>query len=361
MIQSEYNRASKINDLRECKRMLFQGVGKGHVLDSFETKFNLNSGEVLVRITLATVCGSDLHTYDGRRSSFLPSVLGHEAVGVVEAVGDKVDTTLIGKRVTWTLTDTCGCCKPCTDCVVPQKCENLFKYGHAALEDGSGLNGCFSSHIILREGTHIVVLPDEVPDEYAVPANCALATMVAVIESVSSKTKNVLIQGAGLLGLYGAALLKHRGVENVCVTDIVKERLDQVEKFGARAVHASELEKLPANSFDVVIEVAGVSQIISEGVKLLRPGGMYLWAGMVHDQTPLDILGVDVVKGCITIIGVHNYAAKHLEESVEFLKETHQIFPWGELVSAPLPLENLDDAFALTKERKWHRVSVAVS
>ncbi len=341
-----------------CERMLFEGVNKGHRLDQFENDIELHPGEYLVRITLATICGSDLHTYEGRRTSFLPSVLGHEAVGIVEAVGEGLDENLVGKRVTWTITDTCGSCEYCTYWNLPQKCENVFKYGHSALEDGSGLNGCFSSHILLRAGTHIVVLPDEVPDDVMAPANCALATMVAVIEAVPADTKNVFIQGAGLLGVYGVALLKHKGVENVWVTDVAQQRLEVVEKFGAKVIHSSELARLRTKQFDVVIEVAGVSSIISDGMRLLRLGGIYLWAGMVHDQTPLDILGVDVVKGCVTIIGIHNYAAKHLEEAVAFLGETKDRFPWAELVSDPMALRALDDAFTMTKQRKWHRVSV---
>lgn len=340
------------------QRMLFHGAGKGHSSDPLDQNVVLQKGDVLVRITLATICGSDLHTYSGRRSSYLPSVLGHEAVGVVEAVGNGADKSLIGKRVTWTLTDTCGCCKPCTDWSIPQKCESLFKYGHAPLESGSGLNGCFASHIMLRKGTHIVELPDALPDSFVAPANCALATMVAVIEPIPATTKKVLIQGAGLLGVYGTALLKHRGVEEIWVTDIVQDRLDLVAEFGAKIIHSKDLGSLDQKNFDVVIEVAGVSQVIADGVKLLRPGGIYIWAGMVHDQTPLDILGVDIVKGCITVIGMHNYAAKHLNQSVSFLTETAEMFPWGKLISEPMPLSELDAAFALTLERKWHRVSV---
>lgn len=328
------------------------------------SNISLHGGDVLVRLTMATICGSDLHTTESRRDCVVPAVLGHEGVGIVEAVGEGGDESLIGKRVTWTLTDTCGCCKPCTDWNIPQKCDSLFKYGHSSVEEGSGFNGCFSSHIILRKGTHLVEIPESMPDSHAVPANCALATMVAVLEPLLKaevRPEKIMIQGAGLLGIYGSALLKHHGFKEVWVTDIVRERLELAEEFGANIINSKELEQLDSHSFDAVIEVAGVSQIISEGVKLLRPGGMYIWAGMVHDQTPLGILGVDIVKGCITVIGLHNYRSEHLDDGIKFLSETAETFPWDKLVSPPMDLNDLDDAFKLTQDRKWHRVSLTAS
>lgn len=353
---------SKAPSQLTTQRMLFQGAGKEHVCLCDQTDIRLGKGEILVRLSIATICGSDLHTYEGRRSSSsTPSVLGHEGVGIVEEVGEGADKSLIGKRVTWSLTDTCGCCKPCTEWKMPQKCDSLFKYGHSSIHDGSGFNGCFASHITLHKGTHIVALPDDMPDAHAVPANCALATMVAVIEPLleaNIRPNRILIQGAGLLGVYGAALLNYHGFDDVWLTDIVPERLALASEFGAKTIHSSELGSLDSGHFDAVIEVAGTSQIIAEGVRLLRPGGTYLWAGMVHDQTPLDILGVDIVRGCITVIGVHNYRAEHLDQSITFLSETSADFPWDKLVSPPMKLTELDAAFELTLQKKWHRVSL---
>lgn len=339
-------------------RMLFDGPGLPFRADRRIAHLSPGPGEALVRLTLATVCGSDLHTHAGRRSAHLPSVLGHEGVGVVLAVGAGRDAALVGRRVTWTLTDTCGCCRPCTEWRVPQKCDHLFKYGHASLEDGSGLNACFASHIMLRAGTHVVVLPDAVPDAFAAPANCALSTMVAVTEPVPAGAKRVLIQGAGLLGVYGAALLKRRGVGEVFITDAVPERLALAARFGAVPVPAGEAATIAARSCDAVLEVAGVPAVVREGLRVLRPGGVYVFAGMVHPESKLDLTGEEVIRGCFTIVGVHNYAARHLDRAVAFLAETVGEHPWAELVSPPLPLERLDEAFALTAARTWHRVSV---
>ena len=116
-------------------RMVFQGTGLPHRVDTLSSPVALRRGDLLVAVRLATICGSDLHTYAGRRSCPLPTVLGHEAVGTVVALGEGRDPALMGRRVTWTLADSCGKCVACAEWSLPQKCQTLFKYGHAALEE----------------------------------------------------------------------------------------------------------------------------------------------------------------------------------------------------------------------------------
>src|SRR5690348_10981215 len=96
---------------------------------------DLQEGEVLVRIDLASICGSDLHTITGKRRGPTPAVLGHEGVGRVIATGAARNNLKSGDRVTWTLTDSCGICPFCRDHRLPEKCKSLFKYGHAEMVD----------------------------------------------------------------------------------------------------------------------------------------------------------------------------------------------------------------------------------
>ena len=113
---------------------LFHGAGQPFEL--CERKIvTPNRDEVLVRVSLATICGSDLHTFTGRRAAPVPCVLGHEAVGriayptkVRDAYGEPLHE---GDRVTWSLMAACGACRYCNERDLPQKCERLFKYGHA--------------------------------------------------------------------------------------------------------------------------------------------------------------------------------------------------------------------------------------
>ncbi len=331
---------------------LFQGPGEAFRSAEVALPDELGPGEVLVEISLATICGSDLHTVDGRRSAPVPCVLGHEAVGrVVHSAREGLDT---GERVTWTLADSCGHCAPCTRWDLPQKCERLFKYGHAALADGSGLNGCYASHIVLRPGTFVLPVPGSLPDAVVAPANCALATIVNALESLPDPCDRVLVQGGGLLGVYACAWLRHLGVAEVHCTDLSPQRLELAAEFGGISLSPGS----EASGFDLVLEVAGSAAVVPEGVRALRPGGHYVWAGMVHPETRLELTGEAVLRKCLTLRGVHNYAPRHLATALGFLAEQHTQRPFEKLTSPPFPLERLDEAFALTRARQWPRVAV---
>jgi D-arabinose 1-dehydrogenase-like Zn-dependent alcohol dehydrogenase len=108
----------------------------------------------------------------------------------------------VGDRLTFSIADSCGICEFCYK-GLNQKCVKLFKvihprysliidervcstiqYGHAKLSDGSGYNGCYATHIILRRGTHVVKLPDSISDRCAAPINCSLATAMCAMEYV---------------------------------------------------------------------------------------------------------------------------------------------------------------------------------
>lgn len=339
---------------RRTQRMLFQGPHSPHSVDHATHAFQLGPGETLVEISMATICGSDLHTYQGRRDCPVPAVLGHEGLGKVVQVGDGQDRSLLGQRVTWTLTDSCGACAACSQWQLPQKCESLFKYGHAQASNSQDFSGCFASHMILKAGTAIFPVPEQVPDKIACPANCALATMVAVTESLSDDHQTILIQGAGLLGVYGAALLQTQA-KRVFITDPDPSRSALAEAFGATPF----TQQLPENSIDAVIEVAGTSAVISEGLRVLRPGGFYALAGLVHPDSVLDLTGEQLIRKCLTVRGFHNYASRHLASGLHFLESNRTVFPWETLVSDPLPLSALDQAFELAAARRWHRVAVS--
>lgn len=331
---------------------LFHGPGQPFSMSTAALPAELLLDEVLVQISMATICGSDLHTTEGRRSAPTPCVLGHEAVGHV--VRSARGSVAEGQRVTWTLADSCGHCAPCSQWHLPQKCERLFKYGHAALSDGSGLNGCYASHIVLRPGTQIMTVPDTLPDAIAAPANCALATIVNALETLPDPCHSALVQGGGLLGIYACAWLRHRGVREVFCTDLSPQRLALVAEFGGVPVPAGSA--LP--TVDLVLEVTGSSAVIPDGVKALRPGGHYVWAGMVHPKTQLDLTGEAVLRKCLTLRGVHNYAPRHLADSLDFLAQNHTRLPFEKLTSPPLPLEKLNEGLELTRTRQWQRVAI---
>lgn len=344
---------------------VFDGPGQPLRLEQWPLPEKLAAGEALVQLALATICGSDLHTIHGRRTEPTPAILGHEGVGrVVRSARQGLGP---GDRVTWTIADSCGRCPPCAEHGLPQKCRHLFKYGHASLQDGTGLNGCYASHILLRAGTHIVPLPDEMSDEVAVPANCALATVVNACARIPDGCQSAVVQGAGLLGLYACVLLRERGVADIYAVDIQPQRMDKIAAFGAVPIDGHpdrysqarrRIVDAHPHGVDAVIEVAGVASLVPEGVALLRVGGTYVFVGMVHPDTQLELTGEQVIRKCLTIAGVHNYAPWHLDEAVALLAATADRYPYAELVSPPLPLAALPEAVALAETQRWPRVAV---
>jgi putative phosphonate catabolism associated alcohol dehydrogenase len=344
----------------------------------FDPATDLGEGESLVRIDLATICGSDIHTIDGKRDEETPSVLGHEAVGTVIATRGQADLDE-GTRVTWTIADSCGHCAPCVEHDLPQKCEHLFKYGHAALSNGTGLNGCYASHVVLRAGTHVVVLPDEVPDAVAAPANCALATMVHAVDlwrchrasSPMQETGNdaslgaVLVQGGGLLGVYGCALLREAGARVVFCVEVDEARFPLIEQFGgtpidgrdAKSATAQILEQCP-DGVDAAFEVAGSKQLLSQGAEVLRIGGFYGWVGLVHPDSAIDMTAELVIRKCLTLRGIHNYRPFDLEHAIAFLARNVDRLPFTSLVSPPIALGSLSEAVELSRQRRFMRVAL---
>jgi D-arabinose 1-dehydrogenase-like Zn-dependent alcohol dehydrogenase len=125
--------------------------------------------------------------------------LGHEAcVEIIEHKRDPATFQLNrGDRATFSIADSCGECEFCTN-DLSQKCTKLFKYGHATMSNGTGFNGCYATHIIIRKGTEVIKMPDVISDELAATINCALATMVNCVDQVPKRVKKsakkVLIQ-----------------------------------------------------------------------------------------------------------------------------------------------------------------------
>lgn len=348
-----------------CAQVFF-GFGEPFELRRFEIP-ELGAAELLVRIDLAAICGSDLHTLAGTRTEPTPCVLGHEGVGTIVAVGPGAGIE-VGTRVTWTLADSCGRCQRCTRDHLPQKCDRLFKYGHASLADGNGLNGTFASHIVLRAGTTVVPIPDRVSDAMAVSANCALATMVAAWRAVRAsvaEVDSVVIQGAGLLGVYGCALALDAGVATVICTDVDPARLDIVEPLGATVIDGRDGDQVVARvrelvpvGVDVVIEAAGVAALLSQGVEILRPGGAYGLVGLVHPDSVMPITAEAIIRKCLSVRGVHNYAPVDLIEAVGFLERAGTRFGLEDLIAEPVDLEHLDEAVLCARQRSALRVTV---
>lgn len=325
----------------EARYARWDGVGRPFSIRTHRVPAGLGPGEILVGIDLATVCGSDLHTVSGRRPGPAPGVLGHEQVGTVIATGDGV-AVRPGQRVVWSVTASCGHCVRCLR-DMPQKCLALRKYGHEPLDEKRPLIGGFATHNVLMPGTTVVVVPDDVPDEVASPAACATATVAAVLAAAGDirAGARILVAGAGMLGLTAVAMVAQKGAYVIAV-DPNQARREQAIRFGAAEVSAGSV-KYP--DIDVAVELSGAPAAVRTALDSLTVGGTLVLAGSVSPGPAVDLDPERVVRGLLTIIGVHNYRPADLRAAVNFLAAHHRTYPFAGLVEGRHPLDRIDDAF----------------
>lgn len=359
-------------------------TGRAVVYDEPNTPFvmreypvrDVKTDEVLVRITMATICRSDIHSYHGLRPNPCPGILGHEIIGVIDQIGAAIDKDMrgsplaVGDRVTWTeyFHDGGSYFRDVQD--MPQKSPGVRKYGHDLVEDDPHFIGGFADYCYILPGTGILKLPDEITDEEATPLNCGAATMMSVTEAAAIEMGDtVVVQGLGLLGLYGCAIAKARGARRVIGLDTVPDRLETAKKFGAdETIDVSALSEdalvnaihalCQPSGADVVIEVCGVGDVVPAGIRMLRVGGRYVLGGMVNPGSNFTIDGNDIVRKWITLKGIHNYHPRHLIQALDFVMANRDRFPFRDIVDSKFSLEQLDEAFARAADRSVLRAAI---
>jgi putative phosphonate catabolism associated alcohol dehydrogenase len=309
----------------------------------------LARGEVLARVRLATVCGSDRHTVSGRRDQPCPSILGHETVGEIVAMGagearDVAGRPLeVGQRVIWSVTLPCGTCDRC-QAGVTAKCRTVRKAGHQSLNSDWGLSGGYAEHVLLPAGLAIAVVDDDLSDAVAAPAACATATVMAVIERAGELTgRRVVVFGAGMLGLGAVAAAAAAGAASVKVVDPLAERQELSGQFGATDVSSTVVE---SGTSDILLEFSGSSSALQDGLRQLDVQGVAVLAGAVAADAAVALNPEQVVRSQLSILGVHNYEPRHLGAALRFLRDTRDRFPWAELVAEPRPLGEIADLLA---------------
>jgi putative phosphonate catabolism associated alcohol dehydrogenase len=335
----------------------------------------VEQGAILVRVLCCTICRSDLHTRMGRRSGPTPVVLGHEIVGEIVELGAGVahdigDRPLkVGDRVTWTITDSCGKCYYCREKGLPMKCLHVKKYGHDTCERPPHLEGGLAEYCYIGPGTCVVKVPDNLTNEEAAPANCALATALAGWDTLDLRPlENALIQGAGALGIYATALACHFGCNRIIVTDVLDHRLDFAKEFGATDVIntsgmtddeiVAAVQSLTGYGVDVAMEVAGVPSLVSVGLRSLRKGGRMALCGTSFAGARFTYDASDIIWRWLQLRGIHNYDAKHLQLAIDFLSRSNHRFPFHKLVTHRYPLEDINEAMGVAESGAGLRVAV---
>lgn len=331
--------------------------GEANQLELWEIPLpQLQTGELLVEVLGCTICPSDLHSISGRRQTPVPSILGHEIVGRIVELGPNTtrfdlrhQPLRVGDRVGWAVIVHCGNCFYC-HLGLTQKCLHATKYGHSRFRPDRELLGGFAEHCLLLPETQIIKLPDELPLESACPAGCGTATAAAAIELAGQLAGlDLLICGAGLLGLTLAAMARVAGANQIVCLDPNPARAARSLEFGASTgVHPDELVEWQRSAngghgFDVAWETSAQTEAFCSALSALRQGGRLIELGAVYPVPPTPLVLEQLVRRNLTIQGQHNYSPRHLVKAIEFLEAHHGHFPFASLVGDWISLGELPD------------------
>ncbi|SDQ74696.1 L-idonate 5-dehydrogenase [Pseudovibrio sp. Tun.PSC04-5.I4] len=252
---------------------------------------DLEALDVRVEFKVGGICGTDMHYYnDGQNAGFemqSPVCLGHEMVGVVAEIGTKVTRVAVGDHVAVNPIMPCGSCPACKE-GRPNICHNKRFPGSATVIPH--VDGFFQQFPVVSE-ENCWKLPKDLPLElaaFAEPLSCALH---AVVRAGSVVGKNVLITGAGPIGLLVAACAVVAGAANVIVTDLADGTLEVAKKLGVTETinvlkNPERLEELKANTgfFDVAFEASGAFPALETCYTLTRRGGTVMLVSVLPNK-----------------------------------------------------------------------------
>ncbi len=344
---------------------LFFGPGKPMELVELPVP-SPEPGAVVVRVTRANICGSDLHIWRG--DGYLGAmarpdgrIIGHEMTGVVHALGAGVSTDWAGiplaegDRVVYQYFAPCGRCRSCLR-GMSEACARSFKVLQGKPEVFPHFRGAFADYFYVTPQMAIFKVPDAVTDTMVAGVNCALAQVVMGLDRVSlGLGDRVVIQGAGGLGLYATAVARDRGAEQIIVIDGIDERLDLARAMGADHVIdlrtttpdsrvAEVKERTGGWGADVVCELVGRPEAIAEGLRMVGIGGRYLEIGTFYPGTTLELDPGFMVMANVRLEAVAAYDARSLRLALGFLHRHIGDLPLDAVV-ADYPLARINDAF----------------
>ncbi|MFH1008166.1 MAG: zinc-binding dehydrogenase [Candidatus Latescibacterota bacterium] len=330
----------------------------------------LETGQVLVRITAAGICGSDVHMWTGKDPRTpKPMILGHEGVGeVVEVAGEKRSIGGVPLRaeqaILWNRGVVCGKCYWCTRASQPGLCPERWVYGiHRSINQPTYLNGCYSEYIVLETGTDIFTIPSKVDPSVLVPASCSGATMAHGIELCPPKAgDSVVVQGPGPLGVFAVAFARQMGASEIVVIGGTPERLEMCRAMGAtmtlnrKLLGVEErrqeiLDRTDGRGADLVIDAVGHPEVVREGLTLTRRGGTYLSVGV---GTPVGTVELDLYRDIelknLRLQGVWVSHTRHTQQAMDLILSDPERF--GALITHRFGLEEATEALKVVQARK---------
>ena len=338
-------------------------------------------GGIVVKMTVANVCGSDLHQWRGefdveKFGRPYPQILGHEMTGTIHSLGAEVTRDAAGQlikegdRVVWRYFYPCGTCRACLK-KVTRACPNARTYLTNSCDVAPHFYGAFGDYYYIRPGAAVFKVPDELSDTMVAGVNCALSQVVGGMQLAGLKMgDNVVIQGAGGLGVYATAVARELGAGQVIVIDSIPSRLELARAFGADFV--VDIEEFPDSEMrvrrvleltdgwgaDIVAELVGHPRVCNEGLRMVGRTGRYLEIGNINPGLTYELDPSSLIFGNRSILGMVYYEAEHLQQALDLMRRTRSRYPWERVVSHTFPLDQINEAFVAADQGKVTRAAI---
>lgn len=324
-------------------------------------------GQVLVKIAAAGLCHSDLSVINGNRPRDIPLALGHEASGIIEAVGPGVSRFAVGDHVVMVFIASCGHCVPCAE-GRPALCEP----GAVAGAAGTLLNGdqkisvngkivnhhlgvsAFSSHAVMSENS-CVKIDKDIPLDHAALLGCAVLTGAgAVLNSGALKMGQscaiVGLGGVGLAGLLGAVAA---GAGTIIAADISQQKRAHALEMGAtHAIDSSDkhavakVKEITNGGVDLAVDLAGAVPALQFAYDITRRGGTTVTAGLPHPDAKLSFPAVSLTAEERILKGSYVGSCVPVRDIPRFARMMQQgKLPIEKLLTHRLALSEINEGF----------------
>ncbi|HJX79314.1 zinc-binding dehydrogenase [Glutamicibacter sp.] len=333
------------------------------------------SGQVLMQVSKANICGSDIHMWEGKHI-FRDHVMGHEMTGVIQELGEGVTTDSAGTpvqpgdRIVPVYYQTCRRCAACTQGLF-NICERGSDFMGAPAANAPHFTGGFATHYVVQADQYFYKVPDAVSDAVAAGANCGFAQMLYVMDQCGPLGgRTVVVQGAGGVGLFTSAIASLMGA-TVVVIDSVAVRLQEALRFGASHVinmvdvptmegRALKVAELTGSAPDVVVDVTGVPAALNEAIRLVRLGGQVVEVGSVSvdESQSVSILPGLITRKCLTVRGTLRYQPWYLLRALNLLAAEGHRFPFETLTDRVYTLAETQLAMERAANREVARAII---
>ncbi|MEE8366972.1 MAG: alcohol dehydrogenase family protein [Thermoanaerobaculia bacterium] len=311
--------------------------------------------DVIVRVTQAAICGSDLHVYFGRERGLDPgTVMGHEFLGEVIEVGSGVRGLSVGDRVVSPFTTNCGTCFYCLQGLTC-RCEQGQLFGW--VQSSNGLHGAQAEFVrVPLADSSLVKLPDGISESEALFAGDILATgMFAADLAEIQIDSTVVVVGCGPVGLMAAIAAQEKNPVRVYAVDSISERLQLAQGLGATPLSLSSngsadlviqtiLDVTNGRGADAVLEVVGSPAALRLAYDLIRPGGVIASVG-VHTETHLEFSPLEAYDKNLTYRTGRCPARKYMEDILQLVQAER--YDLASIVSHRLPLSQGPEGYRI--------------